>query len=299
VNYYERHIGDFTRDTAHLTALEVGVYDLLLDRYYATRQPIPKEMVYRIARAVTKADRSAVDLVLKEFFQLDGDSYRQRRCDAEIEKYQQTEPEREAKRANAAERQRRTRERRSELFDSLRSHGIVPDYDTPTGELVTLLSRAEQAKVTPVTRDVTRDVAVTSTPVTRDVTATRHQTPDTIPNIPPDGGKARKRARAALGAAFLADIGVPETTARDWLAVRERKRAPLTQTAWAGMEREAARAAITPAEAVRICAERGWIGFNADWDWRGGGNVRQLRPGNSEANAAANAEAKRLLGFAP
>ena len=24
-------------------------------------------------------------------------------------------------------------------------------------------------------------------------------------------------------------------------------------------------------EAVRICAERGWRGFKADWDWRSGG----------------------------
>lgn len=54
-----------------------------------------------------------------------------------------------------------------------------------------------------------------------------------------------------------------ETVWRDWLRVRGRN--PLTQTAWSGMTNEASKAGISPAEAVRICAERGWRGFRADW----------------------------------
>lgn len=68
MNYYTRHLGDYARDTGHLSALEHGVYTLLLDRYYATEKPIPAALTYRVARATTEAERAAVDAVLAEFF---------------------------------------------------------------------------------------------------------------------------------------------------------------------------------------------------------------------------------------
>lgn len=68
-------------------------------------------------------------------------------------------------------------------------------------------------------------------------------------------------------AALLA-LGVDAQVAADWLAVRKAKRAALTQTALDGMVDEAHKAGISVAEAVRICAVRGWQGFKASWDWR-------------------------------
>jgi biotin operon repressor len=65
---------------------------------------------------------------------------------------------------------------------------------------------------------------------------------------------------------------VPADLWADWLQVRRAKRAGLvTLTALTGMRREADKAGIPLADAVRICVERGWIGFNAAWDWRPGG----------------------------
>lgn len=84
MNYYERHLGDYARATLHLSLLEHGVYSILLDRYYSTEQPIPDGQVYRVALARTRAERRAVDAVLQEFFYLDGDVWRHRRCDEEI-----------------------------------------------------------------------------------------------------------------------------------------------------------------------------------------------------------------------
>jgi hypothetical protein len=56
---------------------------------------------------------------------------------------------------------------------------------------------------------------------------------------------------------------------RDWLAARKAKRAGMvTETVMAGMQREAAKAGIPLAEAIRVCAERSWAGFNAAWDWQ-------------------------------
>ena len=70
MNYYERHLGDYARDTAHLSMLEHGAYGLLLDRYYSTEAGIPADQAHRLARARSKDERAAVDAVLGEFFTL-------------------------------------------------------------------------------------------------------------------------------------------------------------------------------------------------------------------------------------
>lgn len=88
MNYYERHLGDYTRDTAHLSILEHGVYTILLDRYYITEQGIPDDKKYRYARAHSKAERNAVDVVLDEFFYLDDGVWKNRRAEEEIADYQ-------------------------------------------------------------------------------------------------------------------------------------------------------------------------------------------------------------------
>ncbi len=165
MNYYERHLGDYARDTAHLSMLEHGAYNLLMDRYYATESGIPADQVHRAARARSRDEKAAVDAVLAEFFTLVDGAWRQRRCDAVISEYKEGEGDREAKRENAKERQRRARERRADLFSQLRSHGIVPDWDTSTAELHRALSRVTSQPVTP--------------PVTRDDTATHSPDPDT------------------------------------------------------------------------------------------------------------------------
>lgn len=75
---------------------------------------------------------------------------------------------------------------------------------------------------------------------------------------------AKQRKQDALQ--LLADHGVDGQLALDYLAVREdRKARTLTQTAIAGLEREAVRAGLTLAQAVTVCVERNWTGFNADW----------------------------------
>jgi uncharacterized protein YdaU (DUF1376 family) len=81
VNYYERHLGDYARDTGHLTMLEHGAYGLLLDRYYATEQGLPADDVLRLARARTKEERAAVNRVLKEFFVLREGVWVHEKCD--------------------------------------------------------------------------------------------------------------------------------------------------------------------------------------------------------------------------
>lgn len=89
MNYYERHIGDYIKDTAHLSLLEHGIYGRLLDIYYTLEGPIPADRVMRLVSARSDEEQSAARDVLNEFFVREGESYRHERCDREISRYHQ------------------------------------------------------------------------------------------------------------------------------------------------------------------------------------------------------------------
>lgn len=97
MNYYEKHIGDYIRDTVSLTMLEDGAYGRMMDQVYQSEKPLPldKKMVYRLARAASTSDRKAVDFVLATFFQETPAGYVQKRIAQEIDRYQ--EKQRKAK----------------------------------------------------------------------------------------------------------------------------------------------------------------------------------------------------------
>lgn len=84
MNYYKRHLGDYAKDTRHLSLLEHGAYCLLLDYYYSTEKPIPDDRCERIAGARTEAEIAAVRSVLEEFFIKDGDVWRSKKADEVI-----------------------------------------------------------------------------------------------------------------------------------------------------------------------------------------------------------------------
>ncbi len=88
MNYYPHHIGDYITATAHLTMLEDGAYRRLLDLYYSTEKQLPRDRkaLYRLARARTKEEQEAVDVVVEEFFFETDDGWFHSRCDEEIEK---------------------------------------------------------------------------------------------------------------------------------------------------------------------------------------------------------------------
>lgn len=89
MNYVERHFGDWARDTLHLSILEEGAYNRLVDLYYVREGPLPSDLAacYRLARAMTSAERKAVQSVLTEFFQPTGAGWMHKRCEREIERY--------------------------------------------------------------------------------------------------------------------------------------------------------------------------------------------------------------------
>lgn len=65
--------------------------------------------------------------------------------------------------------------------------------------------------------------------------------------------------------ALLASLEISETVAQDFISLRNRLKAPITKTALAGIQREADKAGITLQDALQVCCERSWRGFNAEW----------------------------------
>ena len=101
--WYPRDMGKYARDTKHLSMMEHGAYNLMLDYYYSTGG-LPQvsnagsnaslmpdhSRVYRLCSAMTKAEQDAVDSVLKMFFVLNPDGYyTQEKCDEVIEEQEE------------------------------------------------------------------------------------------------------------------------------------------------------------------------------------------------------------------
>jgi uncharacterized protein YdaU (DUF1376 family) len=88
MHFYIRHLGDYAKDTANLSALEVGVYDLLLDFYYSTEKPLPlnRADLRNIARCTNRYIGSAMDKVLATFFEKTEKGYLHGRVEEELAK---------------------------------------------------------------------------------------------------------------------------------------------------------------------------------------------------------------------
>lgn len=134
MNYYEKHIGDYIRDTVSLTMTEDGAYGRLMDQVYQSEKPLPldKKMIYRLARAASTSDRKAVDFVLATFFQETDEGYVQKRIAKEIERYQ--EKQRKAK-ASAEARWNKPKQdaNASQTHDAsdMRTHSEGNAHQTP------------------------------------------------------------------------------------------------------------------------------------------------------------------------
>ena len=87
--YYQHFIGDYRRDTRHLTLLEHGAYRELLDQYYLSEEPIPldESKLMRLLSARQDDEQQAIKNVLNDFFVSTDRGYIHKRCDIEIAEY--------------------------------------------------------------------------------------------------------------------------------------------------------------------------------------------------------------------
>lgn len=80
-----------------------------------------------------------------------------------------------------------------------------------------------------------------------------------------NGMEVTRAKKSDLGISEIVELGIDQSLARDFLALRAKKRAPLTKTALDGIMRESHKAGISLTEALQVCCEKGWQGFDADW----------------------------------
>ena len=87
MHYYKFEIATWHLHTSHLSLVEEAVYFRLINFYYDTETPIPKEThsVIRRLRLTEYAD--IVASVLQEFFILHDDGWHQKHCDDKILEY--------------------------------------------------------------------------------------------------------------------------------------------------------------------------------------------------------------------
>ena len=85
MHHYPFHVGDYAKNTAHLSPTEDLILRRLFDVYYDTEQPIPNETQWVSRRIRFPFDN--IEPMLKEFFELRQNGWNNDRCNAVIAQY--------------------------------------------------------------------------------------------------------------------------------------------------------------------------------------------------------------------
>ena len=82
MHHYPFHIGDYRKDTSHLSLLDHGVYRVLIDNYYLSELPLPADLtrICRLVGARTREEIESVSNVLTDFFDIKDDGYHHAGC---------------------------------------------------------------------------------------------------------------------------------------------------------------------------------------------------------------------------
>ena len=88
MHYYKFNIGDYRKDTGHLSTIEHGIYRQLIDWYYLDEKPIPAETQVVMRRLSLGSDAlHLLQNVLSDFFNLTENGYIHNRVEAELNEY--------------------------------------------------------------------------------------------------------------------------------------------------------------------------------------------------------------------
>ncbi len=87
--HYQKNIGDYRSATMHLSLLEHGVYNQLLDWYYLDELPLSLDnrTLFRRLSAKSEIEQQAVLDVLQEMFTKTDEGWTHKRVEREISKY--------------------------------------------------------------------------------------------------------------------------------------------------------------------------------------------------------------------
>jgi uncharacterized protein YdaU (DUF1376 family) len=89
LHYYQFNIGDYRRDTTHLSLLEHGVYRQILDTYYLNGGPLEAnhEKLMRTHSIRTADEMQAYENVVNDFFAVEGGLLIHKGCDKVIQAF--------------------------------------------------------------------------------------------------------------------------------------------------------------------------------------------------------------------
>ena len=89
MHYYKHYIGDYRRDTSHLSLLEHGIYRQLIDSYCLDEVPLTNDLakLMRSHSVRTPDEQQALQNVLTDFFELTENGYVHKRCEKTVAEY--------------------------------------------------------------------------------------------------------------------------------------------------------------------------------------------------------------------
>ena len=232
MHYYQHNIGDYRKDTSHLSLLEHGIYRQLLDSYYLDEVPLNSDLAKLMrSHSVRNADeQQALKNVLSDFFELTENGYVHKRCDEEITQYHS-----KSDKAKASALARWTNKNKDCDANAMRTHS------------------EGNANHKPITNN--------HKPITNKKT-----------------------------------IGIPDgINPIFWADYLKTRKKPLTETALKGLQREANKANIHLNDAIRICCERGWQGFKAEWIMKDQPKMTSTQAQNLAASRAIFGDERKLF----
>jgi uncharacterized protein YdaU (DUF1376 family) len=240
--YYKHHIGDFDRNTRHLSRIERSIYLDLIFLYYESEAALSLDVsaLCRKIVARTEEEKSAVLAVLDEFFHETPNGWFHDRCEEELAEYRKTKSQAsDAGKASAARRA----ERRNAAMTGQSPTGV----ERRTNENPTTVERPLNDRATEAQRTVNE-------------TSTNHK-PLTTNHKP----LTKENKGAPPGGDAVLFPNVDSQVVADFKALRAKNRAPITATAMAEIVKQAEIAGMTLEAALRVCCSRGWRGFKAEW----------------------------------
>lgn len=86
MHFYRFHIGDYRKDTGHLTLLEHGIYRALLDTYYLEERPLCADVakLMRTHGVRMEDEQKAFENVLNDFFYLTENGFEHKKCNEQL-----------------------------------------------------------------------------------------------------------------------------------------------------------------------------------------------------------------------
>lgn len=265
---YDKHVGDYIRDTVGLSMTEDGAYNRLLDQYYLRELPLPLDHreLYRLARCQLPAERKAVDYIIGRYFDRTDDGYVQKRCEQNIAAYHG-----KSHKAAEASRTRWERERKRKA-DAMRTHSD----GTPDAMRTGMRTRCEPDAI---------HLPPTINPVPHPSDASLGLEPQALKDQTPQP--------PAVASTRASSVALPEwldrAAWRDYIAHRKAKRATMTDRALelCVMKLEALRhGGDNPTEVLNQSIANGWTSLQPLP--RKPGPRIVSRAGEMTAQAAAN-----------